>query len=104
MVAVDVAFETEKDWTADIGVLQFVGISDHSQLINRETEKQHPMKAINGLEERLNSIDTTFNNISEKILNIEDMFVKLNQNIDNLKKFSENIATEGEVEEVLINE
>lgn len=111
MVTIDIAFETEKDWTLDMEFLQFVGISDHSLLLNRSAKNQHPIEAIEGLTEWLDSANVTFENISKNFQNIEDTFanlddmlVEMNETLADLKKFSNNIATENEIEEVLINE
>lgn len=111
MVVIDIAFETEKDWTMDMEFLQFVGISDHSLLLNRDAKNQHPIEAIEGLSEWLDSANATFENISKNFQNIEDTFANLddtlgemNNDLVDLKNFSNNIATENEIEEVLINE
>lgn len=111
MVTIDIAFETEKDWTLDMELLQFVGISDHSLLSNRYAKNQHSIEAIEGLTEWLDSVDTTFENISKNFQNIEDTFANLDDTLGemsetlvDLKKFSNNVATENEIEEVLINE
>ena len=111
MVTIDIAFETEKDWTMDMEFLQFVGISDHSLLLNRDAKNQHPIEAIEGLSEWLGSANAIFENISKNFQNIEDTFANLddvlgemNETLVDLKKFSIHIATENEIEEVLGNE
>ncbi|MGO0862392.1 hypothetical protein, partial [Clostridioides difficile] len=58
-------------------------LNDHNQLKNTDIEDQHPIKAITGLNEKLNEID---NNIS---INIDD--IRSNRNdIDIINKMIEN--------------
>lgn len=51
------------------------GTLDHNELINRDMEKQHPIKAIDGLEEELAKIaelETQFDELKNEIAPLND--------------------------------
>ena len=160
MVTIDIELETEKDLSLDIEFLQFIGLTDHRKLTNRDVENQHPMGAIDGLIEFVNSENEKFQDINSSFQsmnsNFQDVFEKFQsvdktlasankqfdsisthieatdtqlqtmteglsntntnvreinntvttqgEDIETLKTFSSNIATEKEIEEVLAHE
>lgn len=119
-----VEFEQEVEFEVSMEVLQFVGISDHTQLHNRELANQHPIDAITGLNDYLIKQDEeitktmqgvmTCNEIlethektllshGEKIESDEQTLETHTVAIEELERFSQNIATTEDTKEVLKN-
>lgn len=53
-------FETSATFETEIGEIQRLATSDHSQLTNRDLPDQHPMGAITGLTEALQNAGTSY--------------------------------------------
>lgn len=118
-MAVELNIEFEKEPVLDLtmGVLQFIGISDHNQLSNRDMTGQHPIGAIEGLGGKLKHYDEAFEEETKKFKSYDEAFETVNDNFkaveetfklqEELNKefeyFKNNIATPETVEEVLKN-
>lgn len=78
MVVLDVEICEEQNLDMSVGVLQYIAIGDHETLTNRDKENQHPIKAIEGLAEKLQEFDdyiksmATDEEIKEVLENAED--------------------------------
>lgn len=84
MVTIDIELETEKDLSLDIEFLQFIGLTDHGKLTNRDSENQHPMGAVDGLIEFVNSVNEKLKAISEKFQEINNILQSVNDNFQNV--------------------
>ena len=110
-----IEFEQEVELDVSLEVLQFVGIADHTQLHNRDVADQHTMSAITGLDGKLDEIDSTLEGFalqleadSEKLTSHDESLEAHTKELDtqkasieSLQKFSENIATQENTQEVL---
>lgn len=109
-VKINVELEETPELDLELEILQFVGIADHNQLKNRELENQHPIGAIEGLEEKLEGLDKGIDTINETVTKHGESIVghgKLLEehraSLEELMKFKRNIATADTVKEVLQN-
>ena len=90
--------------------MQFVGIADHNQLKNRDFENQHPIGAIEGLEEKLTGfnkgievMNRAITEHGESITRHGTLLEEHGESLEELVRFKNNIATVETVQEVLKN-
>lgn len=109
-VEINVEVEETPELDLELEILQFVGIADHNQLKNRDLENQHPIGAIEGLNEKLKGLDkeieTTKEVVTEhgeSILGHDKLLEEHGTSLEELIKFKSNIATAETVKEVLQN-
>lgn len=71
-MSIDILLDTEiQDLEFDVGELTFITNRDHTTLINRDADDQHPISAITGLGDRLDGIDSDIETISGEIDGLE---------------------------------
>lgn len=71
-MSIDILLDTEiQDLEFDVGELTFITNKDHTTLINRDADDQHPISAITGLGNRLDWIDSDIETISGEIDGLE---------------------------------
>lgn len=86
-----------------------VSTDDHTKLINRDAENQHPISAIEGLEARLTEIEEsipteitieTVTGLPEKLDEIDDTTDDLDVKVENLMVKGE-VITNSEINDIL---
>lgn len=71
-MSIDILLDTEiQDLEFDVGELTFITNKDHTTLINRDVDDQHPISAITGLGDKLNGIDSDIETIGGEIDGLE---------------------------------
>lgn len=128
----NLTFEMEKILPVSLEVLEFVGVTDHSVMVNRDAADQHPISAVTGLETALKKVDDNtgeinstlekldkvltrhsdkLTSVDESLNEIEKTFGELDTELterktafDALKEQCENVATDDEILEVLNDE
>lgn len=78
-MVVEVELEIEdKEIDLDIGEVQRVVSSKHDELLNRDLIDQHPISAITGLKDALDSMNTQINEINNTFeTRVKDIFDKI---------------------------
>ena len=115
---IDVTLECESDFDLNMSELEYIGSSDHDKLKNRDMVKQHPISAIDGLEQTLGNLQAYCKTLADSITSLDSNVSKdiesIKKTVDNdLKNLTEDItkkienlantATADEVKEVLNN-
>lgn len=123
-VELDLEISENPQIDAEVEALQTTGTTDHAALTNRNSADQHPIRAITGLEEKMNEVDQSISGLNETVSShaqtlsnhsdtLEEyrqtlqtqteMLENYGQAITSLNEITKNIATTQEIEEVLNN-